>query len=292
MKKRTLLATVAGVLAVALIATPAYAQRGGGGGGRGGGGFGGGGGRGYGGGGYGGGSYGRGGYGGGSYGGGYGRGYGYGGYGYGGYGYGGIGIGIGLGYPAYGGYYGDGYYLGGAYPDYSYSNPSLYGTSPYVGVPMPYMNQPLVGNVPAIQQQPGVAGPIGGANGPAVAMQSFYSGPSASPGTAELTVKVPADAQLWLGSMQSSQQGTDRHFSFPSLGAGDNRFSLRSTWTENGQTVTREKQVDMKAGQNATVDFTQATETVPPSKPNAGLPAPAPAGQPGNAPALPPTTPK
>jgi uncharacterized protein (TIGR03000 family) len=273
MKKRTLLATVAGVLAVALIATPAYAQRGGGGGGRGGGG---GGGRGWGGGGGGGG---RGWGGGGYYGGGYGRGY-----GYGGYGWGGVGIGIGLGYPGYGGYYGDGYYLGGAYPDYSYSNPTLYGTSPYVGQQMPYMNQPLVGNVPALQQP--------GGNGPTVAMQSFYSGPSASPGSAELTVKVPADAQLWLGSMQSSQQGTERHFSFPSLGAGDNMFSLRSTWTENGQTVTRDKQVNVKPGENSTVDFTQATEKAPPSKPNAGFPAPLPAGQPGNPPALPSTTPK
>ena len=34
-------------------------------------------------------------------------------------------------------------------------------------------------------------------------------------------------------------------------------FTLRATWTENGQPVTREKQVDMKAGGNEAVDFTK-----------------------------------
>jgi uncharacterized protein (TIGR03000 family) len=217
--------------------------------------------------------------------GGYGRGYPYGGYGgYGrGYGYGGIGIGIGLGLPGYGGfgYYGDG--LG--YPDYPYGDALLYGNSSFPT--SPYLTRPLTAGPPAIQQPGGDVPSING-NAPSVAMQSFYSGPSSSPGTAELTVKVPtADASLWLGSLLSGQQGTERNFTFPSLGQGNNVFSLRCTWTENGQTISREKKLNVRAGENATVDFSQAGDDKP--QPGNAAPAAPANGAKTNPPPLPPT---
>ena len=236
MHKGTFVAMVAGVLSVALLAPRAHAQRGGGGGGRGGGGGGGGAGRGWGGPGYGGAGYYRG---------------GYGGYGYGrGSGYGGIGIGLSgdIGLPGYGGFgYGyDGHGIG-IDSGYRYGGGALYGNISYA--PVPDMSQPLIVGPPA-------------GNAPSVAMQSFYSGPSRSAGSAELTVKVPADAQLWLGTMQSGQQGLERTFTFPSL-QGNNVFNLRCTWSENGLLVSREKQVNVKPGENASVDFTQVDEVKP-----------------------------
>jgi uncharacterized protein (TIGR03000 family) len=292
MNKGTRVATIVGVLTVALMAPPAHAQRGGGGGGsRGGSGGGTRGGAGYGG------SWGGAGYGGGArgwagpgYGGaGYYRG-GYGGYGYGrGYGYGGIGIGIGInlggdiGLPGYGGfgygYDGQGIGIDSGIP---YGGAALYGNSNYA--PVPYLSQPLLATPPATQQ-PGGDAPVVSGIAPSVAMQSFYSGPSSSPGTAELTVKVPPNAQLWLGTMLSGQQGPERTFSFPSL-QGNNVFSLRCTWSENGQLISRERKVDVKPGLNATVDFTQpedakpqaksapqaAKPTTPPPLPPTGLP--------------------
>ena len=253
MNRRVMLTAVAGMLAVAMMASPAYAQRGGG--------WGGGGGRGWGGGGWGG----RGWDGGGYYGG-YGRGYGFG-VGLGGYGWDGFGQ----------GYYGtpDNYAYGtyANYQPYSFSQP--YGP-----------NNTGLSNY-QLQTNP---------TGNTYASQSFYSGPS-NTGSAQLTVKVPADAQLWLGTMQSGQTGAERHFTFPALGAGDNYFTLRSSWNDNGKIVTRDRQVNMKAGANTTVDLTQATDSnatpstprpddshptplktddgkikTPPIRPNAGLP--------------------
>jgi uncharacterized protein (TIGR03000 family) len=263
MNKRMILGSVAAFLALALVVTPAFAQRGGGGRGGGGGGRGwGGGGRSWGG------SYGGYGRGYGGYGN-YGRGYGYGGYGRGyGYGLGGYGLGYGLGY--YGGYYGDGYGYDGSYAQYPY-NSGFYASQPYVA-------QPMIANTES-QAQPlsnyQLQDPASSGTAPTVAMQSFYSGPSTSPGKAELTVKVPANAQLWLGTMLSGQQGTERHFSFPALPQGDNWFTLRSTWTDNGQTVTREKKVNMKGGANSSVDFTKATdEKAQPADQKAGQPMP------------------
>ena len=253
MNKRVMLTAVAGVLAVAMMASPAYAQRGGRGGGWGGG-------RGYSGGDYGGGYY-----------GGYGRGY------YGGYGRG-FGYGVGL-----GGYGWDGYGQG------YYGTPDNYAFGTYADYQPSYYAQPMVSGLSNYQLQ---TNPIGNT----YASQSFYSGPSNS-GSAQLTVKVPVDAQLWLGTMQSGQTGAERHFTFPALAAGDNYFTLRSTWNDNGKMVTRDRQVNMKAGANTTVDLTQATDSnatpstprpddshptplntddgkskTPPIRPNAGLP--------------------
>jgi uncharacterized protein (TIGR03000 family) len=240
MNKRSSVSLVASVLALVLIASPAFAQWRGGGG------------RYYGG--YGGGRYygGYGGWGNGYYQGSYPY---YGGY-YSNYGYpGGLGLGLSLGGLGYSGYY----YGNGPY----YSNSLYYGT-PYLAAPGTEVsinsNRAILSNYQV--QNPG-GGPVINANAPTVAMQSFYSGPSPTTGKADLTVKVPADAQVWLGSLQSGQTGAERRFSFPALPPGSNMFTLRATWTENGQAVTREKQVDMKAGGNETVDFTKAGEDKP-----------------------------
>ncbi|CAN5206700.1 hypothetical protein BH10PLA2_BH10PLA2_33510 [soil metagenome] len=261
MNKRLLLGSVAGLLAIGLTATPAFAQRGGG-GGRGCGG--GGGGRSFGGG------YGGGGYGGGGYGN-YGRGYGgygnnwNGGYGNnwnGGYGrgYSGVGIGLGFGSPYYGGTYSNGYY----------GTPNSYAYGTYAN------QQPIVGIDSGLSNyQAQLNGlPVDPTGNSVASMQSFYSGPSSSAGSAKVTVKVPADAQLWLGPMESGQQGTEREFSFPSLPAGDNMFTLRATWNENGQAVKRERQVNVKSGANATVDLTKASnDNQTPSNSNIGHPS-------------------
>jgi uncharacterized protein (TIGR03000 family) len=269
MNKRSSVSLIASVLALALIASPAFAQRFGRGGGWGGGA--------YRGGGYYNGGYGYGGYGGwgngyyGSYGGYpyYGQGY------YSNYGYPlGLGLGIALGGAGYSGYYNNGYY-GNGFP--YYSNSTFYGT-PYATTPGAQIDiNTQAGILSNYQVQNPGGGPVINANAPTVAMQSFYSGPSTTAGKADLTVKVPADAQVWLGSMQSGQTGAERHFSFPTLPQGSNMFTVRATWTENGQPVTRDKQVDMKAGTNETVDFTKAGSDRPRTD-TSTVPTPAPGG--------------
>ncbi|HEV8060072.1 MAG TPA: hypothetical protein VGP68_09375 [Gemmataceae bacterium] len=251
MRSRVILAALISMLALGSFANPAQAQRGGWGGGPG---------RGWGYGGYG---YGRFGYGG----------YGYGryGYGWGGYGWGGVGIGIDLGWPYYNGY------------------PYYYGAYPYASTPLLYSNPAVQYPIapPAVigAQQPAVPGtpatppPQGAAvasNGPAQAItQAFYKEPPAVAGRAELIVKVPlADAQVGIGALQSEQLGVERHFYFPALN-GDRTFMIRGQWRENGHLVTREKQVNMRAGQKTTLDLGEPSEgkpatpqsTAPPAKP-------------------------
>jgi uncharacterized protein (TIGR03000 family) len=240
MNQRKSVFLIASVLALVLVATPAFAQRGVRGGG-------------WGGGGWGGGVY-HGGYGGwnggyyhGGWGGypyyGYGRGY------YGGYYPWGLGLGVALGGLG-SGYYNNGYYYGD----------SIYYGTPYVTVPTSEVSINSEGAVLSNYQvqDPATGAIINNSSAPTYARQSFYSAPATSAGKAELTVKVPADAQVWLGTMQSGQTGAERHFSFPALPAGSNVFTVRATFMENGQQVTRDKKVDMKAGGNETVDFTKA----------------------------------
>lgn len=181
--------------------------------------------------------YGNGGYGLGRYGGfglyGLGRGYypwwgygGYGGYGgsggYGGYGYGGYPYYVSYGgYPYYG--YSSGYY---PYSDYSYAYP--YTTNNYYGTP----------TAPAVPTMP-----VAAAN------------------TAEITVDVPANAQVMFDNVPMTQTGAVREYVTPSLTPGqDFSYDIRARWTDpNGVAVDRTRHVIIHAGDHVNVDFVQPT---------------------------------
>jgi uncharacterized protein (TIGR03000 family) len=213
--------------ALAFSATPAFAAgggHGGGGGGHGGGGGGhggGGGGHGGGGGGHGGGG---GGHGGGSsfHGGGsnfHGGGFSRGGFGY----YPGFGIG-------YGGY-GGGYY--GGYSDgYYYSDPA----------PIYVQSTPVV-----------------------IQTQSFYPSdaagtppPAPSGGTAMVTLRVPADAEVWFNGDATTQRGESRQFASPPLTPGrEFHYEVRARWTDGDRVVDQTRRVSVRADGRTDVDFTR-----------------------------------
>jgi uncharacterized protein (TIGR03000 family) len=186
---------------------------------------------------------------------GYGRG-GYGGYGYGGYGYRGYGGypygGYGYGYPGYyrsgvsigigGSPYGYGYYDPYAFP--RYAPRTAYIAPSYVVTPranLEYYSQPA------------------------------YSQPAYSADEARIRVTVPsADARVWLDDYETRQKGTQRSFSTPSLTRDRTySYSVKATWEENGKEVSRTRQVDVKAGQETAVDFSQAA---PPASKKVPLP--------------------
>lgn len=141
-----------------------------------------------------------------------------------GYGYGlypGFGITLGIGGLGYGGY--NGYYGGGV----GY-NPGYYSAAPnYV---MPSM-----------------------AYAPAPAPQG--------PGSARIIVRLPADAKLWIDDYQSTQTGPVRELQTPAtLQPGQiYHYTLKATWTANGQPVTQERVVDVQAGIVTDVDFGKAS---------------------------------
>jgi uncharacterized protein (TIGR03000 family) len=70
-------------------------------------------------------------------------------------------------------------------------------------------------------------------------------------------VKAPDGAQVWLGSTQSNQSGAVRSFVSPPLNPGSEYvYVVKASWVENGQPVTREKRVTVRAGEKITVDMT------------------------------------
>lgn len=164
-----------------------------------------------------------------------GRGYGYGGYGYGrGYGYGN--------YPYRSGWsagYGAPYNDGGYYSPGYYSSP---GMSSY--------SRPGMSSGYVLQE---------GASPATISSQAFYSGTQAEPNQATIRVIVPdANAEVWFEDNMTKQKGTDRLFVSPSLEEGRSyTYKIKASWEQNGRDVTREKDVEVRPGAQAVVNFSE-----------------------------------
>jgi uncharacterized protein (TIGR03000 family) len=78
--------------------------------------------------------------------------------------------------------------------------------------------------------------------------------------TASVDVRLPADAELRFEGVPMMLRGTLRRFTTPALDpAGNYIYTVSATWTENGQEVTRNRQVGIRAGDRLTIDFTTPT---------------------------------
>jgi uncharacterized protein (TIGR03000 family) len=83
--------------------------------------------------------------------------------------------------------------------------------------------------------------------------------PPPTDGSARFTVKLPADAKLWVEQFASQQTGPVRTYNTPFvLRPGQTyEYTFRAQWDQGGQTVTRDKPVRFQAGSDLTVDFDQ-----------------------------------
>jgi uncharacterized protein (TIGR03000 family) len=87
-----------------------------------------------------------------------------------------------------------------------------------------------------------------------------------------ITVRVPANAQIWFDGEKTNQMGSMRTFISPALNPDrDFVYHIRAQWTENGQTVDKTRRIDVHAGDRLFVNFFNAS-------PGMGGPS---AGQPG-----------
>ncbi len=173
--------------------------------------------------------------------GGYGRGFG--GYGYGGYGRGGYGYGRGY----YGGYYpfGYGFGYGRGYGGYgyglgfnSYGSSSAYGSSGYVLDSAGYFASGA-----SAYYSPSTPAAVSPA--PAVADTAVI-----------LSVRVPADAEIWFNGARTHLTGASREFVSPPLTPGhDGTYELRARWEEDGRQVERTRQVTVRAGDRLNINF-------------------------------------
>jgi uncharacterized protein (TIGR03000 family) len=90
--------------------------------------------------------------------------------------------------------------------------------------------------------------------------------PSARPvqpaiGRASFSATLPPDAKLWVNDAPTAQTGSVRRFHTPANldPLRTYEYLFRAQWPEGSQTVTRDKTVRFKAGDNVTVDFTLTT---------------------------------
>jgi uncharacterized protein (TIGR03000 family) len=174
----------------------------------------------------------------------------------------GVGNSIGIGSPGIGFYggnaynrgYGSGYY-GSGYGNGFYG--SGYGSGYYGGSNYGHYSQPYYGNYaqpyyasdyyysPSIVQTQGLN-----------VYQSSYE-PAQSTTSATVIVLVPQpDATLWFNGAATTQRGMERSFATPPLDSNSSySYTVRARWMENGQTVERERRVNVQPGQSVAVDF-------------------------------------
>lgn len=88
---------------------------------------------------------------------------------------------------------------------------------------------------------------------------TYSPSPEAQAGSvAHLMIKLPSpDAKLWIDDYQSRQNGMQRTMVTPSLEPGAKyAYTLIAMWTEDGEAVTRSRDVTFQAGQSVVIDFT------------------------------------
>jgi uncharacterized protein (TIGR03000 family) len=83
-------------------------------------------------------------------------------------------------------------------------------------------------------------------------------------GAAGIDVILPdPNARVWFGGVETTTQGTNRHFTSPTLQQGTNyTYSVKAAWEENGQPRTIERQVPVIAGGMVLIDFTQTPSRI------------------------------
>jgi uncharacterized protein (TIGR03000 family) len=143
-----------------------------------------------------------------------------------------------FGFPFFGGYYP---YYGWDYPYYG----GDYGQWPYADDYVPF----------------GTAAPSYSDGSDPYSYQSLppptstLTPPQAN-ASARLTVKVPADADVWIDGTKTTSSGTTRAFESPLLEAGYRySYEVRATWKENGHQVTQTQTVPVSPGMSAEVIF-------------------------------------
>jgi uncharacterized protein (TIGR03000 family) len=124
----------------------------------------------------------------------------------------------------------------GYYPNYSYNWPSLREALALKRAGLTPADLPR-GPSPCVPPPPAV-----------------MPGPVAAP--AALRVRLPADAELWVGDSPTAQRGAERQFVTPPLDGGRNlTYEIRARWKEQGRDVERTRSVQVYPGDRVTVDF-------------------------------------
>jgi uncharacterized protein (TIGR03000 family) len=100
--------------------------------------------------------------------------------------------------------------------------------------------------------------------------RSYYSSPARLSNraprppdtTARITVRVPANAEVWFDETKTTSTGSDREYQTPALQLGHQyAYQVRARWMENGREVTQTQKVSVTAGSRPDVTFPLPVET-------------------------------
>jgi uncharacterized protein (TIGR03000 family) len=129
----------------------------------------------------------------------------------------------------------------GRYSDYGYGRRS-YGYSPYYYNAVPYYyNSTRDAYV-----------------SPRISYYYPEAGSADAASAAEINVKVPADAELWLDGNPTKLRGESRTFVSPVLQPGGTfTYEFTARWMKDGKPVEVSRSVEIRAGAKTTVDLTK-----------------------------------
>lgn len=99
---------------------------------------------------------------------------------------------------------------------------------------------------------------------------------TATPDRATVTVRLPADATLYAEGRRLQLTGDTRAFVTPPLPPGEYGYTFRAEYVRGGEVLSRTRQVAVRAGGAATVEFAEfdlASRPVPSSTPAVAIPA-------------------
>src|SRR5262249_20711266 len=146
----------------------------------------------------------------------------------------------------------------GQYPQYngySIATPGVIMRPPVSWNAILYQPPPQISTVTTpIGTTPGRISPPEGSNSAPNAKKEPEPPPpiivQAAIGRAHFTVTLPAAARLQVNDVETTQSGASRRFSTPATLAPTRTYEyvFRAQWTEGGQTVTRDRAVKFKAG--------------------------------------------
>ena len=80
-------------------------------------------------------------------------------------------------------------------------------------------------------------------------------------GKVTLVIRLPAEAELSIGSQKMALTGAERRFESPALEPGDYAYELTVTWKKEGAEVRQSKTVTCKPGQTVAVEFKAQAES-------------------------------
>jgi uncharacterized protein (TIGR03000 family) len=167
----------------------------------------------------------------------------------------------------YGGYRGyRGYRSSNGYGGYSYGYYPYYNAYPYS-----YGSYSYTDSYPYADSYPFYSSDLSPWAGWTYGPQNYgsYLSPTAwktngaqAGSIAQVTVKLPANAELWFDGKKMKTPGRVREFDTPGLTPGHQyTYKVKARWKQNGHTVTQTRQVALSAGAHVRVNFPDSSGT-------------------------------